>query len=346
MWTHVLVFAAALAVLVKSADWLVEYAARLARRFGVSDLIVGLVITSVGTSLPELASSLAAAVAGSPGLVIGNVVGSNIANIGLVLGVAAALHPLATGPRVHERDGFILIASSIVFFGVVLDNRLGRVDAAVFLVLYVAYVVFAARTDREGVEHRFQSFLKFVFDFEYAAPVVRRLRRRGASDRTVTAGRDPARWRGIARELAVVVASLAALIANSRFAVAEAIWTAQRLGVPENLIGISLVAVGTSLPELLVAVSAARKGKAELVIGNVVGSNIANTLLILGVAGAVRPLQVSELSVVYTVPIMLFASLGLVHCLRTDWRISRAEGLLAVCAYVAFLALAFVQGWE
>lgn len=153
-------------------------------------------ITSVGTSLPELASSLSAALAGNSGLVVGNVVGSNIANSGLVLEVAAVVRPFATETRMHSRGGFILVASVLVFFGLSLDNRIGRTDAAVFLVVYVAYVAFAARSDRDEIEHRFRDFPKFVFDFEYAAPVARRLARGGRASRSRLALRSRgARWR-------------------------------------------------------------------------------------------------------------------------------------------------------
>jgi cation:H+ antiporter len=344
MWIHLAIFAFALTVLVKSADYLVEYSARLARRFRVSDLVVGLVITSVGTSLPELASSFSAALAGSSGLVIGNIVGSNIANIGLVLGVAAVVRPLATHPRMHDRDGFILLASVVLFFGVALDNRIGRIDATVFLIVYLAYIVFAARSDRGEIEHRFRDFLKFVFDFEYAAPVARRIvsRHQVPGDR---ASRVPLERRGLPLELGVVAASLVALILSARFVVAEAVWVARLWGLPENLIGLSLIAVGTSLPELLVAIAAARKGNAEMVIGNVMGSNIANTLLVAGLAAAAHPLEVPELSVVYTIPIMLFASLALLYFIRTDWRIGRGQGLFAVFGYASFLIVAFLEGW-
>ncbi len=345
MWVHVAVFAVSLVVLVKSADYLVEYSARLARRFQVSDLVVGLVITSVGTSLPELASSLSAALAQSSGLVIGNVVGSNIANIGLVLGMAAAVKPFATERRMHDRDGFILLASAALFFALALDNAISRLDAAIFLTFYVAYVVFAARTDRAGIEHQFRDFLRFVFDFEYASPLARRLSRRGRDGRPAAADRAPVARRMLLLEAGVVVVSLAALIVSARFLVAEAVWLAQLLKVPENLIGLSLVAVGTSLPELLVSVSAARKGKAELIVGNVVGSNIANTLLIVGLAASVHPLEVAELSVIYTIPIMLFFSLALLYFIRTDWRIGRSQGALAMVGYAAFMVAAFLQGW-
>lgn len=345
MWIHFASFALALLVLGKSADFLVEYSARLARRFQVSDLVVGLIITSLGTSLPELASSISASLLRSPGLVIGNIVGSNIANIGLVMGVAALVRPFSTERRMHDRDGVILLAGTLLFFALVLDNRVGSIDAALFLGLYAAYVVFAARTDREGIDHRFRDFLRFAFEFEYAAPLARRLvrgRREAGAERPPRAPLETGR---LALELAVLAVALSALILSARFVVSEAVWAARLWAIPENLIGLSLVAVGTSLPELLVAVAAARQGRGEMVVGNVIGSNLANTLLIVGIAATIHPLDVAELSVVYTIPIMLFFSLALLHFVRTDWRIGRAQGGIALVCYAAFLVAAFVQGW-
>jgi cation:H+ antiporter len=289
-------------------------------------------------------------------------VGSNIANIGLVLGVAALVRPFSTEPKMFDRDGFILVATAAAFFALVLDNRFDRLDGAVFVVVYVAYSAFAVRTDREGVEHRFKDFLKFVFDFEYAAPMARSLTRRAAKGAKRPEGAEGARgtaeadggrdatagardMRGVGRELTVIVVALAAVVGGARFAVSEAVWVADLVGVPENLIGLSLIAVGTSLPELLVAITAARRGNAEMVVGNVLGSNIANVLLILGVASLVRPLDVAERSVVYTIPIMLFFSIALLYFIRSDWRVGRGQGALALVAYLGFLVAAFLQGW-
>lgn len=366
MLSHVAILAVSLAALVKGAELLVEHAARLARRFQVSDLVVGLVITSLGTSLPELSFALAASLAGSPGLVIGNVVGSNIANIGLVLGVAAVIRPFATDPKMHDRDGFIVVAGAVALFAMSLDNLISPIEGLGLLVLYVLYIAFATRSDRSGVEARFKDFLTFMFDFEYAKPVVDGLARRrrparsgkeaagdtpgakgGSADERERRPRDlPLDRRGAAREGAVVALSLAVIIVSSRYVVAESVSVARIVGVPEDLIGLSLLALGTSLPELLIAITAARAGNAEMVVGNVMGSNIANGMLIIGLAGIVRPLRVPELSVIYTMPIMLFFSLALLHFVRSDWRISRAQGLVAVFAYVAFLATAFLQGWS
>ncbi len=346
MWVHLAILLLALFALVRSADLLVEYSARLARGFGLSDLVAGLLITSVGTSLPELASSISASLAGSPGLVIGNVVGSNIANIGLVLGVAAVIRPFATERRMHDRDGFILLASAALFFAVALDNHIGRIEAAVFLAFYAAYIVFAAHSDREGIELRFRDFLRFVFDLEVAAPLARRFASRSRASRTAASPRDPALRRRLVLELGVALVSLVVLILSARFLVVEAVWIARLLELPENLIGLSLIALGTSLPELMVAIASSRRGNAEMVVGNVVGSNIANTLLIIGVAGTIRPLEVAEASVVFTLPIMLFFSLGLVTFLRTSWHVGRTQGVVALAGYAVFLVAAFLERWS
>ena len=345
MLLHLATLAFGLFMLVKSADYLVEYSARIARRFKISDLVVGLVITSVGTSLPELASSLSAALAGSPGLVIGNVVGSNIANTGLVLGIAAVILPFKTETRMYDRDGFILLASTLTFFALALDNVISRLDASILLILYISYVIFATRSERAGAEHRFRDFLKFFFEFEYATPLARRLTRHKREVHTEASTGQKIELRPMLLELLVVVLSLVALIVSARFVVVESVWLAQLLNLPENLIGLSIIAIGTSLPELMVSVAAARKGKAEFVVGNVIGSNIANVLLIVGLSAMVHRLDVAELSVVYTIPIMIFFSLALLYFVKSNWRIGYMEGIFAVGSYITFLIIAFRQGW-
>lgn len=349
MTSHIVILVVAAAVLVKSADWLVEFAARLARRFGVSDLVIGLTLTSLGTSVPELASSMSATIQGHAGLAIGNVVGSNIANIGLILGVAALVQPFDTDPAMHDRDGFVMFAAAAGFFALALDNDISRVDAAAFLVLYVAFVAFVARSGRSKIAHQFRHFIDFVFDFEYVKPLTHRLTRRGAAGDRDT-GDDsvatPMAWKPVLFELAVVAGCCAGVALGARYFIAEAAWAARQIGIPDSVIGLSLVAAGTSLPELSVAISAARKGNAGMIVGNVMGSNIANVLLILGSCGLVSPLPVSEMNVVYTVPILLFFSLGLLYLVRSGWRVTRLQGAAALAAYGGFLALALSQGWS
>jgi len=343
--SHIVLFAASLALLAKSADWLVDFGSRVAKRLNVSDLIIGLTLTSIGTSIPELAAAISASVQGNSGLIMGNVVGSNIANIGLIAGVAALIRPFATERKMHDRDGVILLAVSVAFFVMVLDNHLGRWDAAILLVFYLVYVGFAARTEKAKIEHQFRYFLSYLVSLDYVRPLVGKLRS-GKKKSARTADVATRSKKQLALEILAIVGSCAGVVVGARYLVQEASWTARALGVPESVIGLSLVAVGTSVPELMVAIAAARKGNAAMVVGNVMGSNLANLLFIMGTSAAIRPLEIQEISVVYTVPIMLFFTLALLYFVRTGWRITRLQGLLALASYVAFMVAAFVYGWS
>ncbi len=359
MWIeHLAIFVGSLALLVKSADWLVEFGARVARRLGVSDLVIGLTLTSVGTSVPELAASISASIQGTPGIIIGNVVGSNVANIGLIAGIAALVHPFATDSKMHERDGFILLAASVGFFALVLNNTVGRAEAIGMLLIYALYIAFVARSDKGGVDHRFRFFLDYVVSLDYVRPLTNRLRPGKAKAATDDPPVDapPAETaeppdeehpkRTLVLELAAIVGSCAGVIVGARYLIQEATWAAELLGVPQSVIALSLISVGTSLPELLVAIAAARKGNAGMVIGNVMGSNLANILLTVGVSGTIRPIAVAEVSVVYTIPCMLFFTLALLYMVKSGWRVTRVQGGILLCGYAAFMTAAFVGGWS
>jgi cation:H+ antiporter len=343
MTSHLLILLASLGILAKSADWLVDYGARIARRFSVSDLVIGLTLTSIGTSIPELASSISASVQGNAGLAMGNVIGSNIANVGLIVATAAIVHPFETEKKMYDRDGFILHAAAVLLFAVCLDNRFGRFEAGIFLSIYLAYVGFVATSDKDRVSHQFRFFLNYFIKLDYVRPLVGKLRGRSKSD-SRPQETNPAEKRGVVIELMVIVGSCAGVVLGARYMVREATWLATKLGVPDSVIGLSIVAVGTSLPELMVAIAAARKGNASMVIGNVMGSNLANILLILGVTGSISPIEVAEIDVVYTMPIMLFFGLGLLYIVKSGWLVTRFQGALTLAAYVAFLAIAFIPG--
>lgn len=350
---HAAIFAVALVALVASADRLVEYGARIARRLGVSDLVIGLTLTSVGTSVPELASSISAAAQNNPGLVLGNICGSNIANIGLITGIAAAFYPFSTNIKMHERDGHIVLASAILFFALALDNGLGRPEALLFLLIYVAYVGFVASSDRDKVGHQFRYFLNYVVRLDVVRPLAGAIRKRShrrdedggmEADHSGHASETaPGSRKALALDLLALAASCVGVVLGAQQLVQEATWAALQLGIPSSVVGLSVIAVGTSLPELIVAVAAAKKGNAEMVIGNVMGSNLANTLLIPGVAGLIRPLEVSEVSVSFTIPVMLFFTVGLLYLVKSGWRVSRLQGALAFAAYLAFMTAAFFQ---
>lgn len=340
------------ALLAKCADWMVEFAVRVAHRSGVSTIVIGLTLTSIGTSVPEFASSISATLQGHPGLALGNVTGSNIANVGLILGIAALVRPLQTDRTVYDRDGFILLAASALLFGLALDNHLHRWNAALLGGFYVAYLLFLTRTDGADADHRFRSFVTFVFDFDLVPtlPTPWGPRKQTAADsaphsEVPETDRPARRSRAVLGELLAMMAAAVGVALGAHLFVTSAATVAHAIGLPTSVVGVTLMALGTSLPELSVAVSAARRGNADLVIGNVIGSNIANTLLILAICGLIRPFEISEMSVVYTIPVMLFFCVGLLYLVRSDWHVSRTQGALALSSYVLFGVAAVAGGW-
>jgi cation:H+ antiporter len=182
-------------------------------------------------------------------------------------------------------------------------------------------------------------------DLEVARPLAKKIARRGDKTKGQSSSRQPLDIKSIAVDLSIALGGCAGVAVGAHYMVEESIWLARLLSVPESVIGLSVIAVGTSLPELFVAISAARKGKGGLAVGNVMGSNIANLFFIGGLSSTIRPMDVAEISVVYTIPIMIFFSIGLVHFVKSDWMVTRAQGALAIVSYLAFMVVAFVYGW-
>ena len=386
---NILVFVGGLLLLVKGADLFVMSSSWIAKRFGVSEFIIGLTLVSIGTSVPELASSLTASFEHANGIVMGNVLGSNIANIGLVVSIAALLSNVKTEELMLRRDGYIMLFSAFLFLLFVLDFRISRTEALIFLLLYVAYLLFLLEKVKKHEEDiYFKDFMNYFFKFEYIFDLKARIETgvRGRIDEkrikeavkesyeereseTKTKTEEEIRVEtktcteikaeneteiknetetlsesSLLIELIKLVAGVLAIVVGARYFVEQSIFFALLLEVPETLIGISLVAIGTSLPELMVTVSAARSGYASIALGNVIGSNITNTLLILGCSGLVHPLTVAEISVYYITPFMLFVSLLLLLFIRTGWRIKRFEGLILFLLYSGFMVFIFRLG--
>jgi len=349
MIVHLVIFLVSLILLVKGADYFVEASAGIARSLGISDLIIGLTLTSLGTSVPELAASVSASLDGHPSLIIGNVVGSNIANIGLILGVSAMFKSFKTEKTMYERDGYIMIAGVVLFFVFSLDNRLSFWEALLLLCFYLFYLLFLLKTrDPEAESHRFRDFMSYVFNFEYIMAPKRANSLSATLKPKVDVNEDATAQNKLSthllKQIAIVAITGVVIVFSAKYLVQESVWLAQWLELPENVIGLSMIAVGTSIPELSVSISAIRKGKGEMVVGNVLGSNIANIVLILGVSGIIHPMDISEMSITVTIPIMLFFSLTLLYFIRSDWQIGRWQGLFALLAYLIFLTSAVVLG--
>lgn len=298
------------------AEWMVSGASSLASALGVSPLLVGLTVVSYGTSAPELAVSLVAASNGQSDITLGNVVGSNIANAGLVLGLTAAIAPPRVPPRLWKLELPWLCAATLALPGLLWNGLISRVEGALLLIASAVFSVCSLRAMRRG---RRPSTLDLPEE-EAAANA---------------AGRPPthAPW----RLGALVLGGLLALSFGGKCFVEGSVGLARVLGIDELTIGLTLVAFGTSLPELAASIVAAVRGHSEMAIGNVLGSNLFNLLLIVGAASAVRPVTADPSNLV--VQLLFLGGLTLLNGLsmRRERSISRAEGIGYVVVYFAFL---------
>ena len=287
-----------------------------ANRMKVSPLLCGLLIVGFGTSAPELAVSIDAAINARPDIAVGNVVGSNIGNIMLILGLCAMVSPLAVKPLALRRDGVTVVAASVLFLVLVAGSALARADAAILLLALVAYLIWAYRTEQYG-----------------DAPSAELHK---AEAQEVTALPKTTLWIS-----AAIVLGLVLLIIGSQVLLKGAVGIAESLGVSEAVIGLTLVAVGTSLPELSVSIIAAFRKHADVAIGNILGSNIFNLLGILGISALLQPLPVHERILQFDQWVMLGVSLVLLLFLYTGNRLSRLEGGLLLLGYIAYVGLSF-----
>lgn len=305
-----------IALLTVGGEALIRGSLAAAKRLGVSPLLSGLVIVGFGTSAPELVVSVNAAIDGRPDIAIGNVVGSNIGNILLILGVCALITPLAVKPLALRRDAVTVVAASLLFLVLVGGSALARVDAAIFLGALAAYLGWAYWSERF-----------------HAAPSGELHQAEAEELSTVP---KSVLWTAIA-----VVLGLLLLIAGSQVLLIGAIGIAAYFGVPEAVVGLTLVAVGTSLPELSISVIAAIRRHADVAVGNILGSNIFNLLGILGVSALLQPLPVHPRILHFDQWVMLGTSLLLLLFLYTGRRLSRAEGGVLLVGYGIYVWLSF-----
>jgi len=305
-------FGAGLGLLIVGADWLVRGASRIASTLGLSPLVIGLTVVAYGTSAPEVAVGVKAAWAGQPDLALGNVVGSNIFNILFILGLSAVIAPLPVASQLVRLDVPIMIGLSALVWFLGADGVIGRLDGALFSAGAIAYTVFqVVQSRRESREVR----------QEYAQP----------------SSTGPS---SMAVNLIFVAAGLVLLVLGSRWLVAGAMAVARALGVSELVIGLTVVAAGTSLPEVATSVLATIRGERDIAVGNLLGSNIFNLLAVLGLSGIVAPagLPVSEALLRFDMPVMIAVAVACLPIFASGARIARWEGALFLFHYVAYTA--------
>lgn len=307
----ILLLIVGLVFLVAGGELLVRGAVQLAQKFRISPLLIGLTLVGFGTSTPELVTSLQAAFAGSPGIAVGNVVGSNTANILLILGITALIFPVAVARDTFRRDGVVLGLSTLMCLGAVLYGQLTPLLGAIFVASLAGYIIYAFRQERQS---------------NAAAD---------AAAGIATSAPGPSLG-GIALDLVFVIGGLALTILGARFLVTSAIDIARDFNVSETVIGLTIVAVGTSLPELVTSVMAALRKHSDIAFGNIVGSNIYNVFGILGVTAIIKPIDVPPQIASLDIWVMLAATVLLFITATSRWRIGRVEGGIMLAAYVAY----------
>ncbi len=302
-----------LVLLVFSADYLVKGASSLAVSVGISPLVVGLTVVSFGTSAPELAVSVVSAFKGQSDIAVGNIVGSNIFNVLVILGISALIIPLVVHRQLVRFDVPVMIGISLLMWGLSLDGKVSRLDGCILFACAVSYTAFLIRQSRaesaanelpEGVEKSANTLRNLLF----------------------------------------VVFGIAGLVLGSKWLVDNAVFIARHFGVSELVIGLTIVSIGTSLPEVATSVVAAMKGERDIAVGNVVGSNIFNIVTVLGLASIVSPsgIPVSNEALHFDIPVMVAVALACLPIFFANYRISKVNGAMFLLFYTAYLVYLFM----
>ena len=297
-------------VLYFGAVWLVRGASRLASSLGVSPIVVGLTIVSLGTSAPELVVCLVAALQGNPGLAIGNVMGSNLANIGLILGLTSLIHPLEVKHRVVWREMPVMLLITFAIYPIAFDRVLSRMDGFMLLLVLLAYLVWVFRSGHPEEIKNSQGPRDSMATSEGAASLLN------------------------VKDIGQVALGSAFLVLGGYCIVKGAVEVASALGISEVIIGLTVVAIGTSLPELATSLVAAMRQEVDIAVGNIIGSNIFNLTAIFGTTAIVRPIMIPETVLSRELAGVVFMSLLLLPILRNGWQIKRWEGALLLTAYI------------
>ncbi len=314
-----------LTILIKGADWLVDGAVAIARHFGMSPLIIGLTIVAMGTSAPEVAASIVAALTDSGGIAVGNVYGSNIANLAMVGGICAIVRPIVVSRDAIVRDIPIMIGVSLLLYGIFMDSAhsIGHIEAGLLLLLFAGIILFLIYSEKKQTQKGLQQQTDQEAAVEHAIH------------------HPPKTLWGSSL---FILLGLVCLAGGAQLTVVSAKYLGQRAGLSDEVIGQTIVAVGTSLPELITCLIAALKGHDDLSVGNLVGSNIFNTLLVTGAAGLTKPFVVSARMAGADLWLMVGVSVLFSVIAFAYKKINRPAGVFLTVIYVGYIAYLLKTG--
>ena len=300
---QILLLALGFTMLIKGADWFVDGASGIATKFGIPQLVIGLTIVAMGTSAPEAAVSISAAIGGSADITIGNIVGSNILNIFIILGISAVITTLAVASSTIKYETPFMILVTVLLLVLGLDKTIGLIDGIILIIAFITYLTYLFIMAKKNKEEQPEA-------------------------------KQMAIWKAIL----LTIIGLALIILGSNVTVDAATAIATAFGVSERFIGLTIVALGTSLPELFTSVSAARKHNADIAIGNIVGSNIFNILFVVGISSVIIPVPFASNFIFDTIVAIIAAALLLVCCLKTK-SLKRPAGILMLICYAAYFIM-------
>lgn len=304
-WLQVLLLIIGIIVVLKGADWLTAGAVGMAERIGVPQIIIGLTIVAMGTSMPEFFVSLMSAINGTPDLAVGNIVGSNIFNALLIVGCAAMVAPITIQKSTVKKDIPVAVFASVLLMAMTLDGHISRIDAAILFIVFIAYMWITLR----GAKH-------------------------GEVEDNAAENKKPM---NVGKAVGLVILGLVCLVLGSDVFVDNATAIAHAMGISDAVIGLTIVAGGTSLPELATSVVAAKKGNSGIAIGNVLGSNVFNILMILGVTGLITPMTISGITMV-DLSMMVISMILLWLFSFTKYRIQRWEGVVLTLVFIGYIS--------
>lgn len=303
MWAQVLLLIFGIVVVLKSADWLTNGAVGLATKLGISQIVIGLTIVAIGTSMPEFFVSIVSAIKGTPDLAVGNIVGSNIFNVLLIVGVAATVAPIAIQRATVRRDIPIAIVASIMLTFMMLDDNISRIDALILFAAFIAFIWITLRNSKNDANEKDASTEKVI-------PT----------------------WKSVL----FIIFGLVGLVLGSNIFVDNASSLAHGWGISDAVIGLTIVAGGTSLPELATSAVAARKGDSGIAIGNVLGSNVFNILMILGLTGIISQMHIQNITYIDMAVMVISMALFWLFSF-TKLRVERWEGCVLIACFLGYI---------
>jgi len=325
---------------------MVKGSSNLSRDLGIKPIVIGLTVVAFGTSSPELAVSLTASIKGSNDIAIGNIIGSNIANIGLILGIAAIVLPLKVEKVIMKRELPLMIAISAGLYFMAIDRKIGFIDGLILftgIILFIGYQIYHTLNSKKESRHSMSNTDGPATSSSANSSCQQA--DSGISDdkagRSESTKEKSQTRRNLLCYIVYIVIGLACLLVGAHILVKSAIVIAGRFGISEMVIGMTVVAFGTSVPEMATSVVSALRKEADICVGNVIGSNIFNILMVIGSVALIKPLNVSREILFFEFPAMLLFSVALIPMIRGNLRVNRLEGFLLVSGYVAFIFFLF-----